>query len=105
MVKLWDAATGQEVKNLQDHIDAVFAVAFSPDGKHLASGSQDRSVKIWDIASGQRLYTLGDATDGLTSIAYSPSGKQIAAAGYDKTIYVWEVGDSDGPAAAFLDRR
>ena len=75
MVKLWDAATGQEVKNLQDHIDAVFAVAFSPDGKHLASGSQDRSVKIWDIASGQRLYTLGDATDGLTSIAYSPSGK------------------------------
>ena len=96
MVKLWDAATGQEVKNLQDHIDAVFAVAFSPDGKHLASGSQDRSVKIWDIASGQRLYTLGDAADGLTSIAYSPSGKQIAAAGYDKTIYVWQVGDSDG---------
>jgi WD40 repeat protein len=96
MVKLWDAATGAEVKNLQDHIDAVFAVAFSPDGKHLASGSQDRSVKIWDIASGQRLYTLSDATDGLTSIAYSPSGKQIAAAGYDKTIYVWEVGDSDG---------
>ena len=96
MVKLWDAATGQEVKNLQDHIDAVFAVAFSPDGKHLASGSQDRSVKIWDIASGQRLYTLSDATDGLTSIAYSPSGKQIAAAGYDKTIYVWQVGDSDG---------
>ncbi|HMD83087.1 MAG TPA: LpqB family beta-propeller domain-containing protein [Terriglobia bacterium] len=96
MVKLWDAATGQEVKNLQDHIDAVFAVAFSPDGKHLASGSQDRSVKIWDIASGQRLYTLGDATDGLTSMAYSPSGFQIAAAGYDKTIYVWQVGDSDG---------
>jgi WD40 repeat protein len=96
MVKLWDAATGQEVKNLQDHIDAVFAVAFSPDGKHLASGSQDRSVKIWDIATGQRLFTLSDATDGLTSIAYSPSGKQIAAAGYDKTIYVWEVGDTDG---------
>jgi WD40 repeat protein len=84
------------VKNLQDHIDAVFAVAFSSDGKHLASGSQDRSVKIWDVASGQRLYTLGDASDGLTSIAYAPSGKQIAAAGYDKTIYVWEVGDTDG---------
>jgi WD40 repeat protein len=96
MVKLWDAATGEEVKNLQDHIDAVFAVAFSPDGRHLASGSQDRSVKIWDIVSGERLYTLSDATDGLTSIAYSPSGKQIAAAGYDKTIYVWQVGASEG---------
>ena len=96
MVKLWDAATGQEVKNLQDHIDAVFAVAFSPDGKYLASGSQDRSVKFWDIASGQRLYTLSDAADGLTSIAYSPSGMQIAAAGYDKTIYVWQVGATEG---------
>ena len=77
MVKLWDAATGKEVKNLQDHIDAVFAVAFSPDGKHLASGSQDRSVKIWDIATGQRLYTLSDATDGLTSIAYSPPENRL----------------------------
>ena len=95
MVKLWDVTSGKEVRNLQDHIDAVFAVAFSPDGKRLASASQDRTVKIWDVASGQRLYTLGDASDGLTSINYSPSGDRIAAAGYDKTIYVWRLGDSD----------
>jgi len=90
------------VKNLQDHIDAVFAVAFSPDGKHLASASQDRSVKIWDIATGQRLYTLSDPSDGLTSLAYSPSGDRVAAAGYDKTIYVWQVGDTDGRLARSL---
>jgi WD40 repeat protein len=96
MVKLWDVASGKEVRNLQDHIDAVFAVAFSPDGKRLASASQDRTVKIWDVVSGHRLYTLGDATDGLTSVEYSPSGDRVAAAGYDKTIYVWRLGDNDG---------
>jgi len=82
--------------NLQDHIDAVFAAAFSPDGKRLATASQDRTVKIWDVATGKRLYTLSDALDGLTCIAYSPSGDQVAAAGYDKTIYIWKLGDEDG---------
>ena len=96
MVKLWDVAAGKELLNLQDHIDAVFAVAFSPDGQHLASASQDRTVKIWNVATGQRLYTLSDALDGLTGIAYSPSGDQIAAAGYDKTIYVWQLAGDDG---------
>jgi tetratricopeptide (TPR) repeat protein len=95
-VKLWDVATGAEQKTLQDHIDAVFAVAFSPDGKRLASASQDRTVKVWDVATGQRLYTLSDASDGLTCLAYSPAGDQIAAAGYGKTIYIWRLGENDG---------
>jgi WD40 repeat protein len=96
LVKLWDVATGKEVNNLQDHIDAVFAVAFSPDGKRLASASQDRTVKIWNVATGKRLYTMSDALDGLTGIAFSPSGDQVAAAGYDKTIYVWQLAADDG---------
>ena len=95
-IKLWDAQTGQELKTLQDHIDAVFAVAFSPDGKLLASGSQDRTVKIWNVASGERLYTLSDALDGITGIAFSPSGELLAAAGYDKSIHVWKIGEKEG---------
>ena len=95
-VKLWDVSAGSERFNLQDHIDAVFAVAFSPDGQRLASASQDRTVKIWNVQTGKRLYSLSDATDGLTSIAYSPTGDEIAAVGYDKTIYVWKLAQDDG---------
>ena len=49
MVKVWDAATGQELRTLTGHTDGVSSVAFTPDGQRLASGSYDDTVKIWEI--------------------------------------------------------
>jgi WD40 repeat protein len=54
-VKLWDAATGQELLTLKGHSVAVFSVAFSPDGKRLATGSFDPPVKLWDAATEQEV--------------------------------------------------
>ena len=48
LIKLWDTATGTEIRTLKDHIDAVYALAFTPDGKRLVSGSADRRMKVWD---------------------------------------------------------
>ena len=78
-VRLWDAATGQELKTLSGHTDSVSALAYSPDGKVIASGSGDNTVRLWDAATGQELKTLSGHTDSVSALAYSPDGKVIAS--------------------------
>src|SRR5262249_45835640 len=54
-VRLWDVATGQSLRTLQGHTDAVESVAFSPDGKTVVSGSRDGTLRLWAVLSGQDL--------------------------------------------------
>ena len=55
---MWDAASGQELLTLKGHAELVYSVAWSPDGKRLATASDDGTSKVWDAASGQELLTL-----------------------------------------------
>src|SRR5207248_9950406 len=96
LIKLWDVATGKELRTIKAASDAVYGLAFRPDGQLLASAAADRAVKVWDVASGARLYTLGEATDWLYAISWSPDGRHLAAAGVDKSIRVWEVSRTSG---------
>jgi len=90
-VRLWDVASGQEVRTLGGHKDGVNSVAFSPDGKTLASGSVDKTVKLWDVASGRELRTLSGHTGTVYSMAFSPDGKTLASAGGDKVVKLWDM--------------
>jgi tetratricopeptide (TPR) repeat protein len=71
------------------HHGDVFSVAYSPDGKYLASGSKDKTIKIWDTAAGKIIRTLEGHTDTVISVAYSPDGKYLASA--DNTIMIWDT--------------
>jgi hypothetical protein len=90
-VKLWDAATGQELLSLKGHADVVSSLAFSPDGKRLASGSWDKTVKLWDVTTGQELATLRGHSGMVTSVIFSPDGKRIVSGSHDTTVKLWDV--------------
>jgi WD40 repeat protein len=73
------------------HLSQITVLAFSPDGKTLASGAYDQTVRLWEIATGKELQVLKDPTGAMARIAFSPDGKLLATASSDFTIRLWEV--------------
>jgi WD40 repeat protein len=69
----------------------VHSVGFSPDGKQVVSGSDDRTVKVWNAQTGQVTLTLKGHTYGVLSVAFSPDGKRIVSGNGDKTVKVWNA--------------
>ena len=100
-VKIWDLSTGR-VLDLRGHTALVRGLACSPDGRRLATGSDDRTIKLWDTTTGEEVFTLRGHTAGVICVAFSPDGRRIASGGWDRTVRVW---DTDPPASHALFRR
>ena len=86
-VRLWDAESGAELLKLAGHT----TVAFSPDGRQLASASDDHTIKLWDADSGAELLTIRGHNGWVADVKFSPDGRRIATAGQDQTIKLWDA--------------
>ena len=76
---------------LKGHAGFVLSVAFSPDGKRIASAGGDGMVKVWDSTTGEERLTLKGHTSFPTSVAFSPDGKRLASGGNDRVVRVWDA--------------
>jgi WD40 repeat protein len=90
-VKIWDTRTWQEVGSLRDLSSGILSVAFSPDGRRLATGGTDSTVKLWDAATGELLHTFHGHNDWVHAVAFSPDGRRLASGSLDATVKIWKA--------------
>jgi WD40 repeat protein len=92
-VKVWDIETGKEKMTLKGHEGTVWYVAWSPDGKTIASTGNDATVKLWDAETGKEIKSIKDDTDRGTifSLKWSPDSKSISCNRAGGICQIWDI--------------
>ncbi len=90
-VRLWDRATGQEVRRFVGHRGDVQSVAFSPDGTRAVSGAAEYAAILWNIATGEQIFTFLGHTAPIRAVGFSPDGRYVVSASSDETLIIWDT--------------
>ncbi len=91
LLRVLDVENGREVWQLKGHTELVEAIAFSPDGRRLASGSGGGTIKLWDLNSGQEILRLNEHTMPVSSLEFSLDGHRLYSASWDRTVRIWDA--------------
>ncbi len=94
-IRIFRVESGKLLSQIEDHADWIFAVAWSPDGKRLASASRDKTAKVFDIEKKESLVTFPTHAQPVYTISFTPDGKGIVTGSEDNRIRVWNP-DNDG---------
>jgi WD40 repeat protein len=100
VILLWEVQSGREIRAFIGHQDKVWSMAFSPDGKSLASGSDDKTIRLWQVDSGREIRAFFGHQNTVSSVTFSPDGKSLASGSHDHTVRLWQV-DSGSEIRAF----
>jgi WD40 repeat protein len=90
-VQVWSATTKQRLLTYAGHDAGVHTIAWSPNGRHIASGGVDQTVQVWDTVTGERHHTWKGNFSEVCAVVWSPDGKRLAAAYADGPVRVWEM--------------
>ena len=88
---LWNLTTRKIQTTLKGHTNDAYSIAFSPDGKTIASGSADETIRLWDAHTGQHEATFTGHSGVIASLTFSPDGQILASGSFDGTIRLWEL--------------
>jgi WD40 repeat protein len=109
LVRVWDVQADRLLLALRGHTDEIRGVTWSPDGKRLATASDDKTVRVWDAQTGQETLVLQGPIQGhargVTGVAFSPDGSRLSSASRDGIVSVWDASPpSDDATRAVADQ-
>ena len=90
-VRLWDIQRGNCVRLFTGHLGPVLSLAFSSDGKYLASASTDKMINLWDLGSGKRVCSFVGHSGMIHSLDFSKDVSLLASGGADNTVKLWDI--------------
>src|SRR5262245_2822913 len=90
-LRLWETASGRELRRFLGHKGEVRCVAFAPDGKSLLSGGADGTARLWDVKTGKGRATLLSVEEWVNAVAFTPKGRFLAAGTDEGTVHLWDA--------------
>lgn len=91
VARLWDVASGKQIRRFVGNTGDVLSVAFSPDGKLVATGARDATARLWDAATGKELKRIEADMEAVNAVAFSSDGRQLFTGGWDAKARLWDV--------------